>query len=71
MKSFDLLHIHLVVNSGGMSAPRIGIIGEFNPDSPLHLATTEAIRHSFARHGIQPSIDWLPTAKRHDLGRER
>lgn len=68
MKSFDLLHIHLVVNSGGMSAPRIGIIGEFNPDSPLHLATTEAIRHSFARHGIQPSIDWLPTAKRHDLG---
>jgi CTP synthase (UTP-ammonia lyase) len=68
MKSFDLIHISLIVNSGGMSAPHIGIIGEFNSDSPLHLATTEAIRHSCARHGIQPSIDWLPTAKRHDLG---
>src|SRR5260370_16996961 len=51
-----------------MRAPRTGIIGEFNPESPLHLATTEAIRHSCARHGMQPSIDWLPTAKRHDLG---
>ena len=51
-----------------MTAPRIGIIGEFNPDSPLHLATSEAIRHSFAQHGIEPSIDWLPTAKVHELG---
>src|SRR5258708_10674343 len=68
MKSFDLLHIRLVVTSGGMRARCIGISGEFNRDSPLHLATTEAIRHSFARHGIQQSIDWLPRAKRHDLG---
>ena len=50
-----------------MSIPRIGIIGEFNPNSQLHLATVEAIQHSFAQHGIQPWIDWLLTAKTHDL----
>jgi CTP synthase (UTP-ammonia lyase) len=53
-----------------MTAPqdtRIGIIGEFNPNHPLHLATNEAIRHSFARQAVSPFIDWLSTNQTFDL----
>lgn len=51
----------------GMITPRIGIIGEFDQKFPLHLATNEAIQHGFARHGVEASIEWLPTTARHDL----
>lgn len=51
-----------------MITPRIGIISEFNPNNPLHLATNEAINHSFAQHGVKPAIEWLPTNKTVDLG---
>jgi CTP synthase (UTP-ammonia lyase) len=50
-----------------MTTPRIGIIGEFNPNYPLHLATNAAIMHSLARRGVSPSIEWLPTNKAYDL----
>ena len=51
-----------------MTTPRIGIIGEFNPNNPTHLATNEALRHCFARRGIEPVIEWLTTSKTFDLG---
>jgi hypothetical protein len=50
-----------------MTTPCIGIIGEFNPNNPLHPATNEAITHSFARHGVKATIEWLPTNKTFDL----
>ena len=50
-----------------MTTPRIGIIGEFNPDNPTHLATNAALEHGFDRHGITPVIEWLPTDKTGDL----
>jgi len=50
-----------------MTTPRIGIIGEFNPNNPTHLATNEALAHGFARHGIKPAIEWLPTNQTFDL----
>ena len=50
-----------------MITPRIGIVGEFDQKFPLHLATNEAIQHGFARHGVEASIEWLPTTARHDL----
>jgi hypothetical protein len=40
-----------------MIAPRIGIIGEFDQNSPLHLATNETIHHGFCHHGAQQSIE--------------
>jgi CTP synthase (UTP-ammonia lyase) len=50
-----------------MTTPRVGIIGEFNPSNPTHLATNAALAHSFARQGIKPVIEWLPTNKTCDL----
>jgi CTP synthase (UTP-ammonia lyase) len=50
-----------------MTAPRIGIIGEFNPGNPTHLATQAALAHSFTRHGIKPASEWLTTNKTFDL----
>ena len=50
-----------------MTTTRIGIIGEFNPNNPLHSATSEAINHGFARRGVKATIEWLPTNKTFDL----
>jgi CTP synthase (UTP-ammonia lyase) len=50
-----------------MTTPRIGIIGDFKPNNPTHLATNEAVRHSFARHGISAAVEWLPTDGTVDL----
>ena len=51
-----------------MTTPRVGIIGEFNPNNPTHLATNEALAHGFARRGIKPVIEWLSTSETFDLG---
>ncbi|MBV9874703.1 MAG: CTP synthase [Verrucomicrobia bacterium] len=50
-----------------MTTPRIGIIGDFKPNNPTHLATNEALRHGFARHGMAAAIEWLPTDQPVDL----
>jgi CTP synthase (UTP-ammonia lyase) len=50
-----------------MTTPRVGIIGEFNPNNPTHLATNAALAHGFARQEIKPMIEWLPTDKTFDL----
>lgn len=39
----------------------IGIIGDFNPSSRSHLATTEALNHAVYSGSIPLTVDWLPT----------
>jgi CTP synthase (UTP-ammonia lyase) len=58
-----------IVNASAMTTPRIGIIGEFNPNNPLHLATNAAITHSWPGPRVLPAIEWLPTDKPVDLRR--
>jgi CTP synthase (UTP-ammonia lyase) len=48
---------------------RIGIIGDYSPDNPTHLATNEAIQHAaeiLAEFSFESS--WLPTDQRHEFG---
>lgn len=40
---------------------KIGIIGDFNPDYPSHIATNEAINHAGDALGISVDVQWLPT----------
>jgi len=40
---------------------RIGIIGDFNPDYPSHVATNEAISHAANALGTPIDVQWLPT----------
>ena len=39
----------------------IGIIGDFNPESPSHVATDQAIQDGAAYLSLEVKIDWLPT----------
>lgn len=52
-----------------MTIVRIGIIGDYNPSHPLHPATTEAIKHTLARHRVEPAVEWLATDAPHDYSR--
>jgi CTP synthase (UTP-ammonia lyase) len=40
---------------------RIGIIGDFNPNSRYHLATNAAIGHAAAELDFAAAVTWLPT----------
>jgi len=40
---------------------KIGIIGDFRPDSRSHIATNEAIAHAANALGISIEVRWLPT----------
>lgn len=40
---------------------KIGIIGDFNPDYPSHIATNEAINHAGDALEIFVEVQWLPT----------
>jgi CTP synthase (UTP-ammonia lyase) len=46
-----------------MNAPRIGVIGDYNPRLPYHPATTAAIEHAAAALGLDAAIEWLPTPR--------
>jgi CTP synthase (UTP-ammonia lyase) len=43
------------------TAIRIGIIGDFSPNSLTHPRTNDALRHGAARIGTEISITWVPT----------
>jgi CTP synthase (UTP-ammonia lyase) len=45
-----------------MTRVRIGIIGDFRPANPSHLATNEAIRHAASAAGAEAVIYWTPTS---------
>ena len=40
---------------------KVGIIGDFNPDYPAHIATNESINHAGDALGIDVDVHWLPT----------
>jgi CTP synthase (UTP-ammonia lyase) len=40
---------------------KIGIIGDFNPDYPSHLATNESLVHAAGALGVTVDSSWLPT----------
>jgi CTP synthase (UTP-ammonia lyase) len=48
---------------------RIGIIGDYNPDNPTHVATNEGIQHA-AEILAECSFEstWLPTGQQHQFG---
>jgi len=39
----------------------VGIIGDYDPEKPSHLATNGAIRHAAAKLGLKAKNTWLPT----------
>jgi len=44
-----------------MQSARIGIIGDFNPEYPLHLATNGALQHAADSLGVTIHSKWLAT----------
>jgi CTP synthase (UTP-ammonia lyase) len=50
-------------------AIKIGIIGDFNPGNPTHVATTNGIRHAADALGEPIEAVWLPTDQPHQLGK--
>lgn len=42
-------------------AVRIGILGDFNPESQSHRATNEALQHAARKLKIQVESEWIPT----------
>jgi len=40
---------------------KVGIIGDFNPAYPSHIATNEAINHAGDALGVSVEAQWLPT----------
>ena len=44
-----------------MTAVRIGILGDFNPDFRSHHATSDSLQHAAAKLGIPVESEWLPT----------
>jgi len=40
---------------------KIGIIGDFNPNSPYHKATNESLVHAGRAMGVTLDTPWLPT----------
>ncbi len=51
--------------------PRIGIIGDFDPQKPSHPATNAALEHAGASLGLEPAIEWLPTPLLEGPGADR
>jgi CTP synthase (UTP-ammonia lyase) len=39
----------------------IGIIGDFDPAKPSHVATNDALKHAAARLDLNLALNWLPT----------
>ena len=40
---------------------KIGIVGDFNPRSPYHIATNDSLNHAAAALSIAVNISWVPT----------
>ena len=49
---------------------RIGIIGDYNPDYPSHIATNEALAHAAAALSLTVEPIWLPTESLEDESSE-
>jgi CTP synthase (UTP-ammonia lyase) len=40
---------------------KIGIIGDYDPQRPVHPATVEAIKHAADHLSLKVEVTWLPT----------
>jgi len=40
---------------------QVGIIGDFNPNYPSHIATNEALNHAARVASLSVDVSWLPT----------
>lgn len=49
------------VSEGSQSTVRIGIVGDFDPHFPPHLATDGSIRDSALSRGLAAVAEWVPT----------
>jgi CTP synthase (UTP-ammonia lyase) len=47
---------------------RIGVIGDFNPQNPTHIATNDGIQHAAEVLGKPFETVWLPTDEPHNYG---
>jgi CTP synthase (UTP-ammonia lyase) len=45
----------------------IGIVGDFHPDYPSHLATNEALEHTARALSLELDYSWLPTKSLEDV----
>ena len=45
---------------------QVGIIGDFNPGSPSHLATTDALSHAAKALSLSLTWAWVPTSSLDD-----
>jgi CTP synthase (UTP-ammonia lyase) len=45
----------------------VGVIGEFNPEFPPHVATDAALEHAGAALGVEVNVRWLSTRALEDL----
>jgi CTP synthase (UTP-ammonia lyase) len=50
---------------------QVGIIGDFNPSSPYHIATNEAIDHAARALSLSVDVSWLPTPSLEHEGSEK
>jgi CTP synthase (UTP-ammonia lyase) len=48
--------------------PRIGVVGEYDPNHPTHPATADALGHSAMRLRTQVDVGWVSTADVGDAG---
>ncbi len=44
-----------------MDRIRIGVIGDYTPANPTHVATNAALGHAASAVGVQVAVSWLPT----------
>src|SRR5215510_4296784 len=50
-----------------MTTTTIGIIGDFHPENPTHVATNNGIEHAAEVLGKPVQAVWLPTDQAHDF----
>ena len=48
----------------------VGIIGDFDPNSPYHTATNDALSHAARALSLSLDCSWLPTPSLDDEGAE-
>jgi CTP synthase (UTP-ammonia lyase) len=66
MPDFDLIHLDYAASFACMQTIPIGILGDFNPNHPLHLATNQALQHAARALGRSIVPEWLATDQTHE-----
>jgi CTP synthase (UTP-ammonia lyase) len=49
---------------------KVGIIGDFDPNLPSHIATNEGLSHAAAALSVTLECSWRPTQSLNEEGRE-